>query len=670
MRLSVTLCMFLFAWLANAQTDHESRIDSLEHLLGKLRNFEKEKGENVDEVQKVDVLCLLSKAYDGIDSTKTFDLVQEALSLSERIGYAQGFVDANFAYGRALIYIDPKEAATYLERGKLMAEKLMKKDSSRSLTKLWADGTYNLGLTEGYLGSDQKELEITALVIPAVERLGDTHFLANIHTNLGSKHMDLGDFKKAYPSLIKGRKLYKKLNQPQEATFNLIQLAMDYEGLDSLGRMKKTLDEAKLLLDAYPNGFDIFNFGLQESQYFLRVGQPQEALKTLGKIAYLVENDTGSVQYGILMQRYANIYEEMKDYTNATTYITKYLDHSKAMGRDKGIFNGLFKRSEYFASSNNFKNAYKDLLQATEIYDSLETQNTRARLEEVNLKFETAEKEKEILALKVKNEEKKSQSYLLGVLASVLALFLFLGYYGYTNKMRKARIKERKQQDEVDSLKQEQQNKIFSAMIAGQEKERKRLAIDLHDGLGGRLSGISMNLSKLDKDEPKKYPKKQLQKVMKDLNDSLTELRSIARNMMPETLVKFGLEAALKDYCSSMTRSDTQVTLQFYGTDKGIDINQQVTMYRVIQELINNAIKHAKATEVLVQYMREGNQVDITVEDNGIGFDKSKNLKQESSGMGLSNLETRVAYLKGNIDFESEENEGTTVNVHLNIDAA
>ena len=156
---------------------------------------------------------------------------------------------------------------------------------------------------------------------------------------------------------------------------------------------------------------------------------------------------------------------------------------------------------------------------------------------------------------------------------------------------------------------------------------------------------------------------------MKDLNDSLTELRSIARNMMPETLVKFGLQAALKDYCSSMTGKDTKVTLQFYGGDKGIEIQQQVTMYRVIQELINNAIKHANASEVLVQYMREGNNVDITVEDNGVGF-KTKKGQTGDSGMGLSNLQTRVAYLKGDLDFHSEENEGTTVNVHINIDAA
>jgi signal transduction histidine kinase len=89
----------------------------------------------------------------------------------------------------------------------------------------------------------------------------------------------------------------------------------------------------------------------------------------------------------------------------------------------------------------------------------------------------------------------------------------------------------------------------------------------------------------------------------------------------------------------------------------------------VVQELISNAIKHAKATEVLVQYMREGNNVDITVEDNGIGIEKEV-LENKGSGMGLSNLRTRVAYLKGVLDFHTEQNEGTTVNVHININAA
>ncbi|GGG41789.1 hypothetical protein GCM10011414_09130 [Croceivirga lutea] len=98
-------------------------------------------------------------------------------------------------------------------------------------------------------------------------------------------------------------------------------------------------------------------------------------------------------------------------------------------------------------------------------------------------------------------------------------------------------------------------------------------------------------------------------------------------------------------------------------------MNHQVTIFRVIQELINNAVKHAKATEVLIQFIREGNTIDITVEDNGVGMSKEV-LEKEQKGMGLSNLKTRIAYLKGELDFHSIKNEGTTVNIHLNINAA
>ncbi len=366
----------------------------------------------------------------------------------------------------------------------------------------------------------------------------------------------------------------------------------------------------------------------------------------------------------------------MGAYDKAIAYMSEFKDIALKEKNLQDQFDAYDKLAVYEASSKNYEKAYSNLTEAIKISDILVNEQTQENMRRLELQYQTAKKEKEILALKNENnrsalslEIKRSQGYLMGAIISTLAFILFMGHLFYRKKIRKAHVEDAKQKEEVKLLKQEQQNNIFSAMIEGQEKERKRLAIDLHDGLGGRLSGISLNLSKLDKDQPQQYPKKQLKKVMKDLNDSLTELRNIARNMMPETLVKFGFRAALKDYCSSMTRSDTKVTLQFYGSDKDISIQQQVTLYRIIQELINNAIKHAKATEVLVQYIREDNTIDITVEDNGIGID-NKVLEKKGSGMGLDNLKTRVAYLKGNMDFLTEKDEGTTVNIYINIDAA
>ncbi len=666
MRAFFLFCALLIFFSSAAQDSDQKKIDSLEHEL-KLAET---------DTSKVNIMNLMIDAYNGIDSLKSFQMGSKALEISKKIDYLKGLTNAYIELGGAYRdYSLFEEAQKHLEKGNELAQKLIAKDSSEQHLKTWIKGQYWLGLTYGDNGDFDTEFQFTEKVLPVAEAIGDSMFLANAHTNLGSRRLNLGQYGDAYRSLERGNAIYKALGNPPEAIFNRTSLTQALYFMDSIPRMKTVLDQVRNNLGKANNDFDRLNFHLQESMYYMGIKAYNKALASLDEAKAYVQGDKNSVQSSILLQRYAFIHGLKEDYDMAKTYMTKYFDAAQSRNDSVSMFQAIYKRSGYAAEDGDYKNAYLDYVQATDIFYLLEAQQTMDKYKELELKYSSAENEKAILKLENEKkigelalEKRKSQTYLLGGIVSLLALLLFMGYIFYRNKLRKARKKERIQEAEVQLLKQEQQNKIFSAMIEGQEKERKRLAIDLHDGLGGRLSGISLNLSKLDKDEPKEYPKKQLRKVMKDLDDSLTELRTIARNMMPETLVKFGLQAALKDYCSSMTGKDTKVTLQFYGTEKGIDLNQQVTMYRVIQELINNAIKHAKATEVLVQYMREGNKVDITVEDNGVGFSNDA-ATTENGGMGLSNLRTRVAYLKGNLDFQTEENEGTTVNVHITIDS-
>nr|WP_238934686.1 sensor histidine kinase [Aurantibacter crassamenti] len=197
--------------------------------------------------------------------------------------------------------------------------------------------------------------------------------------------------------------------------------------------------------------------------------------------------------------------------------------------------------------------------------------------------------------------------------------------------------------------------------MEGAEQERKRLAADLHDGLGGRLSGISIKLSKLSEiaKTTKKLP--ELDDILENINDSLQELRGVAQNLMPETLLKYGLKAALEDYCSTLKDKDTNIILQFYNTEEIKEQNTKLTIYRIIQELINNALKHAQATEILVQFIHDKDKIDITVEDDGIGFKQNK--LNKTGGMGLTNLKNRVHFLNGKMDIHSSTNEGTSVNV-------
>ncbi len=662
------ISIFLFTSLLNAQTGRERIIDSLENLLA----------QKIHDTTRVKTLSELARQYGGIDSIKCFKNGFAAIALSKKIGYLKGLAISNIdVAGGYLDYIDTETAKKYFIKGNEFANKLIKKDSSRDNMNIWLRGHYNIGVAYGFEGNVEKEIEFAAMTIPIAERMGEKMFVANGNTNLGIKYSNLRAFNKAYHRFIVGQKLFEEIGGPEDMIYHSLAFSPCLFSMDSLPRMKEVLDIAKKNLDKIPNSFYAPNYYGELGLYYSGIKEYEKGIEALNKAANYYKENSKNHSLRLLYQRYASIYDKLGDYKKASEFILKYVDFFGENRSQKDIVASYTNLAHYEAQLNNHKKAYEYLTEYVVARDSLRVMNLDSDMQNLEIQYNMATKEKEILSLQnEKNEaalsleKKKSQGYLLGGIISILALLLFSGFYFYKRKLSSARKKELDQEAEVQVLKQEQQNKIFSAMIEGQEKERKRLAIDLHDGLGGRLSGISMNLSKLDKDEPKEYPKKQLQKVMKDLNDSLSELRNVARNMMPETLVKFGLQAALKDYCSSMTSSETKVTLQFYGNDKDIHLNKQVTMYRVVQELINNAIKHAKASDVLVQFIREGNHIDITVEDNGIGFDKSKDLKKKDSGMGLPNLQTRVAYLKGNIDFESEENEGTTVNVHINIDAA
>jgi signal transduction histidine kinase len=150
------------------------------------------------------------------------------------------------------------------------------------------------------------------------------------------------------------------------------------------------------------------------------------------------------------------------------------------------------------------------------------------------------------------------------------------------------------------------------------------------------------------------------------LDTSIRELRRVAHNMMPEALVKFGLRDALSDFCNSIDNSK-KVILKFqsFGTEKRIDSNIEINVYRIAQELINNAIKHSAATEMLVQLVQEENRVHLTVQDNGKGFNTE--ILKTSKGSGFSNIQSRLESLNGVLNVYSKTDEGTEISVEFTL---
>lgn len=216
-------------------------------------------------------------------------------------------------------------------------------------------------------------------------------------------------------------------------------------------------------------------------------------------------------------------------------------------------------------------------------------------------------------------------------------------------------------------LQKDKQRIIFESILKGQEEERSRLAEDLHDGLGGMLHCVKYSLLKMKGTRGITADNNSvLERSLLMLDYSITELRRMAHNMMPVSLARFGLDEALKDYCDSINNSDIlKVKYQSFHLNKRFDNNSEVNIYRIIQELLNNTVKHAKASEALVQLLRAENRLNITVEDNGKGFDYNNLCNKK--GTGLLNIRNRVALLKGKIDFQSEQEKGTSVFIEFDI---
>ncbi len=252
-------------------------------------------------------------------------------------------------------------------------------------------------------------------------------------------------------------------------------------------------------------------------------------------------------------------------------------------------------------------------------------------------------------------------------LALTLLVVSFLIYLNLRRSRMLARQTEKMQQQRIVELEKDHELLVVNSLLKGQEEERGRMARDLHDGLGGLLSGVKFSMHHMKDNLIVTSENMAVFERSLDLIDtSIAELRRIAHNMMPEGLVSYGLDEALKQYCSSInTNGMLRVTYQSVGLSNRMADAVEITAYRIIQELVNNVLKHAAATECTVQVIRDERRLNIVVEDNGRGFDM-KSL-EEKKGAGWVNIRARVDYLKGQLELNSEPGEGTQVNIEFNI---
>jgi signal transduction histidine kinase len=275
------------------------------------------------------------------------------------------------------------------------------------------------------------------------------------------------------------------------------------------------------------------------------------------------------------------------------------------------------------------------------------------KIAEIDTKYNTEKKELEIATL---TAQKRTQTILISSLFLLLVAGAVTGYFIYKNQKHRQLLSAQK----IKELEQEKLISSTQALLQGEAAERARLSRDLHDGLGGLLSVAKLKMATMKGNltiPEENVPS--LNSAIELLDISIKELRRVAHNLMPESLMKYGLNAALADFCQSTGK----VTYHFFGDDKRAEEKTEIAMYRIINELVNNSIRHSEAENINVQLLIDDSRVHAIVEDDGKGFDASM---AEADGTGLRNVRSRVSSLNGKFEMVTAPGKGTEINVEFN----
>lgn len=359
-------------------------------------------------------------------------------------------------------------------------------------------------------------------------------------------------------------------------------------------------------------------------------------------------------------------YFKFEQYQSAAFWLEKCLDKSLAIG-----FDDLSRHTfDYLAKTNkamgNFKKAFEWQEKAIVFKDSLYNADRTRVIQELQTKYETEKKVKEIELLNTENNLKSAvierNYFLIGGLIA-LVLFISLGFYLWRYRDKQ------KQQAVMQEQKVRFREAQLNAAIDTQEKERKRFASDLHDGMGQLISALQLSINSIRQNKNADARDASFENSEQILADIHTEIRNIAFNLMPPVLIKEGLIAGLNELIRRVNKAgNIKIKITHHDLPARFSELVEISLYRIIQEFVSNIIKHSTATEVTIAFTGFDDEIVLTLEDNGMGY----NLEnfQHNEGNGWRNIQARVNLIKSNIDFDvvaGRKNNTVVINIPKSI---
>ncbi len=556
----------------------------------------------------------------------------------------------------------------YIEKGKcdsamFFAGKAWHLANEKS-TQVWA--AISMGAAHRCARQVDSALSYYFLAEKLANTFHDTTALIRSYFYLGHLHSELGKFEKAESFYTLSNGLSKTIRDDIFLARTTLALASN---LADRGYLRKALP--------------VLHLALYQCEKANLIGPTATACNNLG----LLYKELG--QYALASKYFKaslriqtevnNVLEMATEHNNLAMilmYEGKYAQAITLLLKAEKLFEQLNNRSMLpevyhnlalcYAQTGDFKMAYAYKEEQKNLSDSLRGIEMLKYTEQLQEEFEAEKRQLEISNLKQENEvnELKNKAstrqrnvfiaLAIGLLGVALLVFFYLRQRVHNAKQinTKNQLIHRQQMEEV--LRKSELQSIHT-MLETQEKERKRIAEDLHDRLGSMLSTIKLQFSRFSPDE--QTDKQPFNKVSHMLDDACEEIRLLSHNLVSGVLSNFGLIPALNDLITALKESSTLIIdMHVHSMEARIDSDTEINMYRIFQELFNNTIRHAKATRIEIDISRFDNQLVFIYSDDGVGFDTSV----AQSGIGIKNMYSRLNKLGGSLHIDSGRGNGST----------
>lgn len=636
MRFSMSLVLFLF--FTNNLVGQSSRQfqDSIQYTIGAIDS---------DSLKAIEYYNAGIYAFQPLNNLKLSRLYADSALYYSRLINNQNFeATCHFLYG----LIDRFEG-NYDSAIKHLNKNL---DHFRNKSINKPSSLYQIAAIYAEQGDYDNSLTVLYQILKIYEEEKDSFAMASVYNSMAVDYYEMGNIDQSLLYLQKAISIFTELDEKKDmanTTRNIGELYLSkHDTTTAIQFVETSLEIANEINENYEIGYSLYTLG----SIYIK-DQPQKALEYLQRAKMLIEQGNYKSLLTNIYISLGRYYQNAYKNTEAINYYKSALhlaDELNELPPKKDIYESL---SLLFKEQKDFKNAYTFQSLFIQVKDSLINSENLKTVSLLEKQYETEKKEKEIASL---SEQKliaqtriaKQQQQLkwlifciIGVI--VLAILLFL--------LWKQQTKNKRQSELIDTISETQYS------------ERKRIARDLHDSIGGSLALIKNKLETFSTSS--NFFEKDLKETIHTVAKTSDNVRRISHNLMPGELIKFGLVSGIQSILEQINNEELNAQLYAHNMDLRLDPVKEIQLYNITQEVIQNVLKHARAKNVTISLNKFAKHLNLMIEDDGRGFNDLKTIN--SNGIGLNNIKQRVMQLKGTFNIDTAPGRGTTFNIQIPV---